>query len=91
MAALVSLELKLKPEAVQTLRDTLPAMLPDTRKYPGSKDVRFYLQKDYPTVAVAVEHWKTSGHYEKYLAWRTETGAFAKLGELVAAQPSATS
>jgi hypothetical protein len=25
---------------------------------------------------------------EKYLAWRTGTGAIAKLGELVAAQPS---
>jgi quinol monooxygenase YgiN len=57
-------------------------------EYPGCKDVHFYLQKDDPTVAVAVGHWETRGHYEKYLAWRTETGAIAKLGELVAAQPS---
>ena len=88
MATLVLLEMKLKPEAAQKLKDMLPAMLPDTRKFPGCKDVHFYLQKDDPTVAVAVEHWETRGHYEKYLAWRTETGAIAKLGELFAAPPS---
>jgi quinol monooxygenase YgiN len=88
MATLVLLELKLKPEAVKTLKEMLPGLLPDTRKYAGCKDVHFFFNQEDPTIAVAVEHWETKGHYENYLAWRTEQGVMAKLGELLAAPPS---
>lgn len=88
MATMVILELKLKPGAEKTLTEMLPGLLPDTRKYAGCKNVHFFLQQGSPTTAVAIEHWESKEHYEKYLAWRTETGVMAKLGELLAGPPS---
>ena len=34
------------------------------------------------------ERWDSRQHYEKYLAWRTETGAVNQLGAMLAAPPS---
>lgn len=88
MATLVILDLKLKPEATDTLKQQLKGLLVDTRKYPGCKDVVFYENQDDGTSFVAVEHWDTKAAYQKYLAWRTETGVMAALGEMLSAPPS---
>lgn len=88
MATLVILDLKLKPEAVAPLKETLKVILPDTRAYAGCKGVTFHSNKDDPTNVIAVEHWETKEAYQKYLAWRTETGVMAQLGAMLAAPPS---
>ncbi len=44
--------------------------------------------QDDPDVLVAVEEWESKAHYEKYLAWRTETGVMDNLKELIAEPPS---
>lgn len=88
MATLVILEIKVKPEAIPTLKEMLPGLLPDTRKYDGCQSVTFFQQKDDSNTFVAVEQWDSKEKYEKYLAWRTETGVMAKLGELLSAPPS---
>jgi len=88
MSVLVILELKLKPESVNTLKEMLPAILPDTRSFAGCQDITFYSNQDDPQVFVAAERWESKDAYQKYLAWRTETGVMAKLGSLLTAPPS---
>lgn len=88
MATLVILELKLKAEAIGALKQTLKAILPETRAYAGCKDVHFYENQDDPTSFMAVETWESRDAYQRYLAWRTEAGVMAKLGELLAGPPS---
>jgi len=45
-------------------------------------------QQDNPTVMVLIESWDSREHYEKYFAWRQESGALAALGEMLAGPPN---
>ena len=36
---------------------------------------------------VMVEHWDSKAHYEKYLAWREETGVLSDFGALLEGAP----
>ena len=88
MACTVLLELKAKPECVDDLIAGLGGMLPETRKYEGCIDVYAHQDQDDPTTIVAIETWESREAYEKYFAWRTETGAIGALGDWVSAPPS---
>ena len=88
MSVTVLLELKVKPRTGDDVLATLKAILPDTRAYEGNIGISVIRNQDDPDVLVAVEEWETRGHYEKYLAWRTETGVLAGLMEAVAEPPS---
>jgi len=37
---------------------------------------------------VLIERWETRSHYEKYLAWREETGVLGQLGALLEGPPN---
>ena len=87
MSILVQLEAKAKPECVVEMSDTLASLFPETRAYDGCIDITAYLNDDGHTF-VFVGHWETKEKYEKYLAWREETGVLAKLASLLQAPPS---
>ena len=88
MSCTVLLELKVKPGTGDEVLATLKSILPDTRSYDGNIGVHVFRNQDDPDVLVAVEEWESKSHYEKYLAWRTETGVMDTLMELVAQPPS---
>lgn len=88
MACTVLLELKVKPESVDETLQGLAALLPETRSYPGCIEVYAYQNQDDPTNIVAIEQWESREAYEKYFAWRTETGVIDQLGNWVSAEPS---
>lgn len=88
MAVTVLLEIKAKPGTGGDMVATLKSILPDTRAYEGFVDIAVVQNQDDSDVIVAIEQWETRGHYEKYLAWRTETGVLAALAEAVAEPPS---
>ena len=88
MACTVLLELKVKPECVKDTIDGLGALLPSTRTYPGCIEVYAHQDQDDPTTNVAIETWESRQAYEKYFAWRTETGVIGQLANWVAAPPS---
>jgi quinol monooxygenase YgiN len=88
MAVTVLLELKVKPESVDTLKKLFKEILPDTRAYEGCRELKIYGNQDDAGNVVLVEHWDSRPHYEKYLAWRTETGLVDKLGSMLAGPPS---
>jgi len=47
-----------------------------------------YQNQDDSDVMVLVENFESKAHYEKYLAWREETGVLQKLGAALEGPPS---
>ena len=83
MACQVLLEATVKDGCEEKLRTKLVELLPDTRSYDGCIYIYVTKDQDNPAQAVIVELWETREHYEKYLAWRTETGVMDELAELM--------
>ncbi len=88
MAVMVQVEGKIKVDAVGRFQASLPGIFPDTRAYDGCRGVTGYLSSDDGQTFQFVEFWDTKPHYERYLAWRTETGAVAQLVSLLEADPT---
>ena len=84
---LVILEAVAKSECVDQVVQLLKANLPETRAYDGCQYITCFLNEDGKTF-VFVEHWDSKAHYEKYLAWRAETGLLAELVSLFETEPS---
>ena len=88
MSCVVLLEIQVKPEKVNDVKAMLKANLPDTRSYAGCQGIDVYDNLDDKGNMVAYERWDSPAHYQKYLAWRTETGELDKLGAYLAGPPS---
>ena len=88
MACTVLLEVKAQEDKVDALKETFKGILGDTRAYEGCQGVVVRQQQDDPTVMVLIENWASREHYEKYFAWRQESGALAALGEMLAGPPN---
>ena len=88
MSVTILVEFRVKPEKVDTLKKRFKEILPDTRAYDGCQELKVYNSQDDPTNIVLVEHWDSRPQYEKYLAWRTETGFLEELGAVLAGPPS---
>ena len=84
----VILDMKVKKEAVADLRAGLKEMLPDTRAYDGCQGVDIYEDLDTSGHLVFYERWDSKEHYQRYLNWRTETGAMEQLGKALDGEPS---
>lgn len=88
MSCQVILELKAKPDCIEKARAFLRKVLPDTRSYAGCITLHVIQNQDDPTTIVIVEQWDTRQHYEKYLAWRTESGVMDEFGAMMAGPPN---
>jgi quinol monooxygenase YgiN len=89
MSVQVVLELKVKPESVDTVTAMFKEILPDTRAYAGCEGITLHSNVDDPSNMILLERWQTREHHEKYMAWRTETGVLGKLIPLLTGAPSA--
>ena len=87
MSVVVLLEIKVKPEAVNEVKAFLKQVLPDTRAYAGCQGIDIYGNADDAGNMVFYERWDSRAHYQKYLAWRTETGVLDQLGAKLTAPP----
>jgi quinol monooxygenase YgiN len=74
MSTIVLLEMQVKPEAVDEMKAFLKKALPDTRAYDGCQGLDLYGNLDDTGNLVTYQRWASRQHYEKYQAWRTETG-----------------
>ena len=88
MTIKVTLELQSKPETINDVIAALQDILPDTRAYDGCSGVEVSVNQDDGLNILLIEQWASREHYERYLAWREETGALAALGEIVAQAPN---
>ena len=89
MTIRVMLELDVKPGSVDKLLAFMQEILPDTRAFSGCEGLELCRNQDAPENLVFVESWATREDYEKYLAWRAETGVLGTLGEWLAGPPNA--
>ena len=87
MSVVVLLEIQVKPEAVNEVKAFLKKVLPDTRTYAGFQGIDIYSNADDTGNLVFYERWDSRNHYEKYLAWRTETGVLDQLAAKLTAPP----
>jgi quinol monooxygenase YgiN len=88
MSIKVILEVHSNPENIQELKSTFQNILPDTRNYDGCTAVQVIENQDDSLNLVVFETWESRQHYEKYLAWRAETGALEALGTMLSQAPS---
>ena len=88
MSITVLLDLNAKPDSVEALKNIFIEILPDTRSYDGCEGLDVKVNQDDANNLVVVEHWKSRQHYEKYFAWRQETGLIDRLGPVLGAPPS---
>lgn len=88
MAVLVLVEGTVRPEAMNDMMALMREILPDTRAYDGCQEVKVHTNLDTPNDLALVEYWDSRAHYEKYLAWRAETGVLDKIGSMLSGAPS---
>jgi quinol monooxygenase YgiN len=83
----ITLVLNLKPEATGPFCASIPDMLKDTKKFAGFRSIRVLRHKTDANQVIFIEEWNTEEDYEKYIAWRTETGSMAALGSALTSAP----
>ena len=88
MSVIVLFDAQVKPEAVDELKSSLKAILPETRAYDGCQGIDIYGNIEDGSNLVFYERWDSREHHERYLAWRTETGVMDQLGAMLTAPPS---
>ncbi len=88
MPITVLLDLKAKPGAIEKLKAVFIEILPDTRRYEGCEGLEVKINQDDGDNLVIIEYWQSRQHYQKYFAWRQETGLLDRLGSLLGAPPA---
>ncbi|MFC1984459.1 putative quinol monooxygenase [Chloroflexota bacterium] len=88
MGILILLEAQAKPADISDVKSYMAEIIPDTRTYDGCQKIDVYFNTEHTDSMVAVEHWDSRAHYEKYLTWRKETGVLDKLDAMLAGPPS---
>ena len=88
MSVTVLIDLTAKPGSIEDLKKLFAEILPDTRSYDGCEGLEVKINSDDPNNLLLVERWQSRQHYEKYFAWRQETGLIDRLGPLLGAPPS---
>lgn len=86
MSIVVVLALKAKADQYETLKATMQAILPDTIAFEGCLGVEAGFN-DADQSMLLYERWETKAAQEKYLGWRTETGALEALGAMLREPP----
>ena len=66
----------------------MPKRFPETRAYDGCQGITGYLNADDGRTFVFVEYWETKDAFQRYLAWRTETGVLAQLSSVFEGAPN---
>ncbi len=88
MSVIVLLELNVQEDKSSAMIQMMKEILPDTRAFAGCQGVEVVQNQDKPTEIILIERWESRAHYEKYFAWRNESGSLDKLGSMVASPPS---
>ena len=88
MSILVTLDLKVKPENADELKNWLRDELHFTRGFDGCNGITIHRNQDDPNNLVFVANWDSQSHHEKYVARRTERGDSVKLMGWLAGEPS---
>jgi quinol monooxygenase YgiN len=67
-------EFHAKPERADELVELLGQVVPDSLSHDGCQAISIQRNQDDSANVISLTQWATRGHYESYLAWRSETG-----------------
>lgn len=84
----VSVIVEAKVKDMDGFEAFLLKVLPDTRSYEGCEGLTVHRHEDDDANIVLLERWESRAHYDKYLAWRGETGMLDQLGAFLDGPPS---
>src|ERR1700761_4126510 len=87
MPITVTLELRLKPDAVSAARDVMGRALQDTRAFDGNLRTDVLVDADDETHWLIYELWESVEHDEAYRRFRAGEGRLTELPPLLAAPP----
>lgn len=88
MSVTIVLTFRLTPEAARaSANGGYAETFQTTRAFSGCESINAYAEEDDPTSYVIIERWASREHYERYLAWRRETGYFEKTAGRMVAPP----
>lgn len=90
MPVTVTLELRLKPDAVPAARQVLGRALQDTRAFAGNLGTDVLVDEDDQAHWLIYELWDTVEHDEAYRSFRAGEGRITELPPLLAAPPVKT-
>ncbi|MGB8389654.1 putative quinol monooxygenase [Mycobacterium sp.] len=90
MPVTVTLELRIKPEAVPAARDLMSRALQDTRAFDGNLGTDVLVDDDDEAHWLIYELWETVEHDEAYRKFRAGEGRLTELPGLLAAPPVKT-
>ena len=90
MPVTVTLELRLKPQAVSAARDVMRRALKDTRAFEGNLGTDVLVDQDDEAHWLIYERWESVEHDEAFRAFRGGDGKITELPPLLAAPPVKT-
>jgi len=76
----IIMTMDVKPEVIDGLVSGLPEMIKDTAQRPGFRNIRVVRNGNKINL---IEEWDSEADYDAYIAWRTERGDMAGMGEMV--------
>ena len=82
----ITLELTLKPEAIDAFCAGLPEAINATATRKGFRDIRIVRHAHEPRV-IFLETWDSEADYDAYIAWRQSTGMMDAMAQIIAAPP----
>lgn len=88
MGCVVLFEIQVKPERVADAKKMFKKNLGDTRAFDGCQGIDCYDNMDKGGNIVFYERWDSRPQYEKYLAWRTESGTMDAIAAMIEGEPS---
>ncbi|HTQ18246.1 putative quinol monooxygenase [Mycobacterium sp.] len=87
MPITVTLELRLKPDALSAARNVMGRALQDTRAFDGNLRTDVLVDEDDEAHWLIYELWETVEHDEAYRRFRAGEGKITELPPLLAAPP----
>lgn len=88
MSVTVIVEVQAKPDRAEEVAAIFEGILPETRAYEGCQGLRLVRNLDDAANLLVIERWASREHYERYLAWRVESGLVGRVEAMAAAPPS---
>ena len=84
MSVIIIAELPIKAEHLAYMKSLMKEILPDTRAFEGCREIVVYENIEDTPLIVLFEQWDSRDHYEKYHAWRLETGGLDNIRAFLA-------
>jgi quinol monooxygenase YgiN len=88
MSITVLVEWQVKPEAIATEKALLQDTFASTLNYEGCQRYEVYENQDTLGNIVLLSEWDSRDRYDRYMAWRKETGILDRFAQTFAHPPT---